>query len=434
MALGSHVLARWTCRAVLIPGAKRTVRQHVPVFKHSDVPTTAQSETRVVAARPIGENAESGARARVLLVDDAVATTPRASYLSAAGYQVHVAVTAEQALERVLQISYDVIVTNTTLPAQSGLALLRSIRRHDHDVPVVVLTATPSVSGAAEAVELKAFRYLTLPIPDEQLESVVALSVGERRVSQEQGSPRSMSDAAIRMNAAFDRCLSSVWTAFQPIVSVQERKVFGYEALLRSTEPSFPHPGAVLDAAQRLGRLPELGALVRKLAAQDFLAAPDEKILFVNLHVSDLVDPSLGAPGAPLTRIADRVVLELTERASLEEVTDAPQRVRRLRELGFRIALDDIGAGYAGLTSYTLLEPEIVKLDMFLVRDIHRSVTKRRVVEHLTRLSQDMGTKVVAEGVETRAELETLLEIGCDLFQGFFFAKPGPAFPDVSFE
>lgn len=401
----------------------------MPASKHSDIPSTAQSETRVVAAQPVRENTEAGvgAGARVLLVDAAAALDGFGSHLCAVGYQVELAATAELALERVTRTSYDVVVTNTTLPAQSGLALLRSVRQHDHDIPVVLLTAAPTVSGATEAVELRAFRYLTLPIADAQLESVVAQSIEERR-------PRSALGATRQLNAAFDSCLNSVWTAFQPIISLKERRVFGYEALLRSTEPSFPHPGAVIDAAQRLGRLSELGAKVRDLAAQSFLAARAEETLFVNLHVTDLADPSLGAPEALLTQMADRVVLELTERASLDEVEDALRRVQRLRELGFSIAVDDIGAGYAGLTSYTLLEPEIVKIDMFLVRDIHRSATKRRVVEHLTRLSQDTGTRVVAEGVENDAELETLLEIGCDLFQGFLFAKPGPAFPAVSFD
>lgn len=407
------------------------VREDVAASKHSGILTTAESETRVVAAQPMSENTHTGSHARVLLVDGEPTAGRLGSHLRKTGYQVDLAATAEIAVDRVRETTYDVIVANTSLPPQSGLMVLRSIRHHDHDVPVVLLANTPTVNGAAEAVELRAFRYLTSPITDEQLEGVVALCVSESRLSRE-NAHRFALNTTKQLSAAFDSCLNGMWTAFQPIVSVQQRKVFGYEALLRSTEPSLPDPGAVLDAAQRLGRLPDLGARVRALAAQSFSTARADESLFVNLHVTDLADPGLRAPGAQLTRMAHRVVLEVTERASLDEVKDAAEQARRLRELGFRIALDDIGAGYAGLTSYALLEPEIVKLDMFLVRDIHLSATKRRVVEHLTRLAQDMGTKVVAEGVENHAELETLLEIGCDLFQGFLFAKPGPAFPDVS--
>jgi EAL domain-containing protein (putative c-di-GMP-specific phosphodiesterase class I) len=125
------------------------------------------------------------------------------------------------------------------------------------------------------------------------------------------------------------------------------------------------------------------------------------------------------------------VVLEITERSSLDEVKDARRRVAALREMGFRIAVDDLGAGYAGLSSFTLLEPEIVKLDMSLIRDIHITSTKQKVVRSMTALSKDMGMTVVAEGVETQAERDCLVDLGCDLLQGFLFAKPGRAFPGV---
>ena len=146
---------------------------------------------------------------------------------------------------------------------------------------------------------------------------------------------------------------------------------------------------------------------------------------------STLLNRWLSAPEAPLSKIAHRVVLEVTERSSLDEVKDVRARVAALREMGFRIAVDDLGAGYAGLTSFTLLEPEIVKLDMSLVRDVHKNSTKQKVIRSMTALSQDMGMTVVAEGVETVEERDALLELDCDLLQGFLFARPGPPFPEV---
>jgi EAL domain-containing protein (putative c-di-GMP-specific phosphodiesterase class I) len=225
--------------------------------------------------------------------------------------------------------------------------------------------------------------------------------------------------------------MAGLWIAYHPIVKAGAREVFGHEALLRSNEPSLPHPGAVLDAAERLDRLNALGRSIRSKAATPYLEDAKGR-LFVNLHVTDLADPSLTDSEAPLTKVADRVVLEITERSSLDEVKDARNRVAELREMGFQIAVDDMGAGYAGLTSFALLEPDYVKLDMSLIRDVHLSATKQKVIRSMTDLCKDMGMKVVAEGIETRDELEALLEIGCDLFQGFLFAKPGPAFPQVS--
>ena len=150
-----------------------------------------------------------------------------------------------------------------------------------------------------------------------------------------------------------------------------------------------------------------------------------------NLHTVDLRDEELFSAEAPLSKFASNVVLEITERASLDDIVDLPARLIRLRKMGYQIALDDLGAGYAGLTSFALLEPEIVKLDMSLVRDVHKNSTKQKVIRSMTALSQDMGMIVVAEGVETVEERDTLLDLDCDLLQGFLFAKPGRPFPEV---
>jgi EAL domain-containing protein (putative c-di-GMP-specific phosphodiesterase class I) len=222
-----------------------------------------------------------------------------------------------------------------------------------------------------------------------------------------------------------------LWVAYHPIVHPGTRSIYGFEALLRSNEPSLPHPGAVLDAAERLGELVTLGRSIRERAAAPIESADGEQTLFVNLHVRDLLDPTLVDPDAPLSRIARRVVLEITERSSLDEVKDVKARVSELREMGFRIAIDDMGAGYAGLTSFALLEPEVVKLDMSLVREVHVSPTKQKVIRSMTSLCKDMGMLIVAEGVETPAERDALVDLGCDLLQGFLFARPGRPFPEV---
>jgi EAL domain-containing protein (putative c-di-GMP-specific phosphodiesterase class I) len=233
------------------------------------------------------------------------------------------------------------------------------------------------------------------------------------------------------LEASYERAIQSLWIAYQPILNANSGSVFGYEALLRSGEPTLPHPGAVIDAAERLDRLEELGRTIRDLATAPVTNAPDRGVLFVNLHVTDLLDSALYSHDSALSQIAHRVVLEITERSALDQVKDARNRVASLREMGFRIAVDDLGAGYAGLTSFALLEPEIVKLDMSLVRDVHKNSTKQKIIRSMAGLSKDMGMLVVAEGVETRDEREALIELGCDLLQGFLFARPGPPFPEV---
>jgi EAL domain-containing protein (putative c-di-GMP-specific phosphodiesterase class I) len=210
--------------------------------------------------------------------------------------------------------------------------------------------------------------------------------------------------------------------AFQPIVSHRRRGVHAFEALMRVTEPVLPNPGAVLSAAERLGRLPVLGRRIRQLVAAK--AAEADALLFINLHPRDLEDDELYASATALAASAHKVVFEITERAHLDDVRDLDARLSTLRELGYRIALDDLGAGYAGLTSFLRLRPDVVKIDMGLVQGLSSDDTKRRLVSSVTELCRGMGVAVVAEGIEERADYAALLELGIDLLQGYAFARP----------
>jgi len=228
-----------------------------------------------------------------------------------------------------------------------------------------------------------------------------------------------------------DRCLAAMTMHFQPIVHASTRARFGYEALLRSTDKSLPHPGAILDAAERLERIPTLGRAVRAQSAKVFAAAPAERgVVFINLHLLDLFDKQLTSAFAPLSKIASRVILEITERTSLEGQIDLRYRVAELRELGYRIAIDDLGGGHSRMGTFTLLDCDLVKLDMSLVRDVDKHPMKQRLIRSVTDLCRDQGITVIGEGVETDAEAQVLVDLGCDLLQGYLIAKPGLPFVD----
>jgi EAL domain-containing protein (putative c-di-GMP-specific phosphodiesterase class I) len=229
-----------------------------------------------------------------------------------------------------------------------------------------------------------------------------------------------------------DRCLAAMTMHYQPIVHAKTRARFGYEALLRSTDKSLPHPGAILDAAERLERIPALGRAVRAQCAKVIAAAePARGVVFINLHLLDLFDKQLTSAFAPLSKVASRVVLEITERTSLEGQLDLRYRVAELRELGFRIAFDDLGGGHARMGTFTLLDCDLVKLDMSLVRDVDKHPLKQRLIRSVTDLCRDQGITVIGEGVETDAEAQVLVDLGCDLLQGYLIAKPGLPFVDA---
>jgi EAL domain-containing protein (putative c-di-GMP-specific phosphodiesterase class I) len=384
-----------------------------------------------------GNQPVSRSRGRVLIADDEpMLLRGFGRVLTRAGYEVICVSDGQQAAELLNQVDFDAIVSDISMPGMSGIQLLRAARERDLDVPVLLVTGAPAVETAVAALEYGAFQYLTKPVDSKQFEAAIEKAVQLHRMALMKrealallGTSSAMAGDRAGLEASFDRALDTLWMAYQPIVRASDRSLFGYEALLRSREPSLPHPGAILDAAERLDRLQQLGRTIRNCASEPIAANPDTGLLFVNLHTRDLLDSTLTSPDSPLSRIASRVVLEITERASLEEIKDTPFHVARLREMGFQIAIDDLGAGYAGLTSFALLEPEIVKLDMTLVRDVHKQKTKQKLIRSMAALCKDMGMMVVGEGVESVEERDALVELGCDLLQGYLFAKPAPPFP-----
>jgi EAL domain-containing protein (putative c-di-GMP-specific phosphodiesterase class I) len=385
----------------------------------------------------------ASAKLRVLVVDDELALTRSlARVLASHGFAVVPVGDGAAAIAALQTGRFDVVLSDIRMPTMDGVELLRALHGIDPDLPVILMTADPRVETAAQAVELGALQYLLKPVPVDELVSSIRRAVDRSEQARRQREALELlrEDPVVAGRAElglhFDRCLATLWIAFQPIVWATDGRLFGYEALLRSTEPTLPHPGAVLDAAEKLQRVHELGRRVRELCAEAFAplhdaAGADDRapLLFVNLHTRDLLDPTLASPTEPLSRLADRVVLEVTERAAMDDVGDVRSRIAALRAMGYRIALDDLGAGYAGLTSFALLEPEFVKLDMSLVRDVDRSPLKQKLIGSMTSLCKDMGMRVVAEGIETVDERSPLVELGCDLLQGYLFARPGRAFP-----
>jgi EAL domain-containing protein (putative c-di-GMP-specific phosphodiesterase class I) len=381
----------------------------------------------------------SGRPGTILLVDDepeAVRAMER--MLRGVGYQVEAFTSARAAIQRVSAGGVHVVVSDISMPEMTGVELLRTIRAHDADLPVVLVTGLPAIDSATDAVEYGAFKYIVKPFEPEVLRLAVErarklyrLARMKREALKLLGANAISADRA-GLEASFDSALESMWMAFQPIVRATDHSVFGYEALLRTEEPTLIRPDLVVDAAERLSSLPRLGRKVRELAATAMVHADPAAALFINLHPLDLADEELFDAMAPLSRLASRVILEVTERAAIEQVDAVERRVSQLRERGFRIAVDDLGAGYAGLSSFALLEPEIVKLDVSLLRDIDQSPVKQKLVASMTTLCKDMGFLVVAEGIETPAERDCVVALGCDLLQGFLFARPGRPFPTAS--
>jgi EAL domain-containing protein (putative c-di-GMP-specific phosphodiesterase class I)/ActR/RegA family two-component response regulator len=385
-------------------------------------------------------SATGGARSqgRVLLADDdAVGARSLARVLERAGFRVDTAPDGRIAIEILKGGEFDVVLSDITMPTMSGLDLLRAVREYDLDTPVILMTAGPDVRTAIKAMEYGALRYLTKPIDNAVLVAEIGYAVGlcrmarlKREALHHIGDLDKFVGDRAGIESRFQRALGRIAMVYQPIVSWAEHEVHAYEALVRSGEPTLANPALLFDAAERTRNLQPLGRVIRSQVANG--ARHGDGLLFVNLHPEDLNDDELFTRTAPLSQLAHRVVLEITERASLDGVKNVRERVDALRALGFKIAIDDLGAGYAGLASFAQLQPDFAKLDMSLVRNIDQDTTRQHVVGTMTRLCRDLGVLVVAEGIETEAERDALIELDCDLLQGYLFARPGPAFPPVA--
>jgi EAL domain-containing protein (putative c-di-GMP-specific phosphodiesterase class I) len=371
----------------------------------------------------------------VLVIDDDVGLrTAHARILTAAGFNVRTCESAEAGAVRLRKGDrFLVIVTDLCMPGMGGIDLLTLVHQLDAELPVVIVTGRPTLHTSIAAVEHHCFRYLLKPVLALTLAETVSaaaathrLSILKRRALEICESDGWRTDAG-SLAERFDSALKQLFMMYQPIVT--SAACFGFEALVRTGEAAFRSPDQLFSAAERLGRVQELGRVIRAHVSADIASAPPDSVLFVNLHASDLTDGELYSPNAALSAHASRIVLEITERKSLDGVADVRSRMADLRKLGYRIAVDDLGAGYAGLSCFNLLEPEIVKLDMALIRGIDSEPRKRALVESMIRVCvQDLGMQVVCEGVETVEERDVLKALGAPLFQGYLFGRPAREF------
>ncbi len=384
-------------------------------------------------APPAPREPEQG---NVLLIDDEPQVLQAyGRVLKSAGFRVTMLSNGAAVEDALARNPIDVVVSDVRMPGLDGIGILQLVHRRDPDLPVVLMTAGGELTSAVKAVEHGAARYLLKPIAPEVLCQTVGevrrlgqLASMQRRAFELFGSAACKEANQRDLARRFDAALDGLYMVFQPIVRWSNRSVFAHEALVRTREQSLFRPDELFAAAESLGRLFELGRAVRRLVAAT-IEQTDARSVFVNLHPADLEDEQLYMSDAPLSAFARRVVLEITERASLSNVADLRDRLAGLRKLGYRIAVDDLGAGYAGLNWFVRLEPEVVKLDMSLTRDVDAQPTKRKLVESMSQLCAELDILVVAEGVETAGERDALVAAGCDLLQGFLFAKPGRPFP-----
>lgn len=222
----------------------------------------------------------------------------------------------------------------------------------------------------------------------------------------------------------------SITCVFQPIFNVQKSAIVGYEALSRGPSNSiFSSPDKLFNAAAKYGLLSQLELLCREIAIDRFAQLKLAGKLFIN--ISPMVILESDHPKGETKKLVERaglsceqVVIEISEKYPAASDELLPEALRKYREYGFQVAIDDLGAGYSGLKQWSELRPDIVKIDRYFVDNCHKDSFKRKFLKAIFDLAQSSNTEVIAEGIEKNEEMALLRQLGMVYAQGFYLAKP----------
>jgi EAL domain-containing protein (putative c-di-GMP-specific phosphodiesterase class I) len=233
---------------------------------------------------------------------------------------------------------------------------------------------------------------------------------GEEKRARTQRILRIISDSALEM-------------VFQPIVDLRKQRIVGLEALARFNAEPKRSPDIWFAEAAQVGLQEELELLALRLACDHLDQIPDRAYLSLNVSPETAASPRLLTlfDGIPVGRL----VFEVTEHAHVSDYAPLTRALNALRARGGRLAVDDAGAGFASLRHILRLSPDFIKLDISLTRDIVSDRAGRALASALIGFAFDIGKKIVAEGIESRDQVDALRDMGVRYGQGYFLARPG---------
>ncbi len=367
-------------------------------------------------------------RLRVLLVDDDPCILDLLEEVfREAGHEVARASSGPGALTEMHGQTFDVALVDYLIPPPHGVEILRSLRRAQPHCIRFLMSGNVDLPVALDAVNqgevsrvlLKPFDPLGLLFEIQEAVSARRQFEAECVLNQDR---RSRAERAALAGCLTGDCL---WLALQPIVASVTHALVAYEALLRSRHPDLALADAVISAAERHGRLPEVARIVTERAAEILASLAPPTLLFINVHPLELMDTrGLEDRLRLLEPWADRVVFEITERSEATGGAVMAERVEELIRRGFRIAVDDLGNGFNALSVLANLKPHFIKVDSSIVRGVHQDPRRRRLASLLAAFGAGVGATVIAETVESPEEETVLTEAGFHLLQGFLFGPP----------
>ncbi len=381
-------------------------------------------------------------RIRVLIADDE--PDVRGALAELIGYEDDLDIVAsagdpDEAASLAASTAPDVALVDVKMPNGGGPRAAREILRRSPRTRVLALSAYEDRDTVLAMLGAGAVGYLVKGTPAEDIVGAIGRAArGQTSVSTEvmagvvdelatqlrraERSTLELEERRERIRNLVDRRAFSL--VYQPILRLSSREVVGFEALARFPQEPVRTPDVWFREAADVGLDLDLQVAATRMALEGLDLLPGDAYVSLNLsHRAAISERLIEAfDDAPLRRI----VVEITEHEPVDDYEALASALERLRGRGARIAIDDAGAGFASLRHTLRLDPDVIKLDISLTRGIDGDRGKRALAKALISFAQEMRMDIVAEGIETEAELETLLALGAGLGQGFFLARPAP--------
>ena len=361
---------------------------------------------------------------QVLLVDDNRTFSKITKLLlEAHQYKVIQAYSGEEALEMV-QNRPDIVILDRTLPDIDGLQVCRKIRENTEfrAIPIIILSAMDKSHDKVEGLYFGADDYLSKPFDNEEL--IARMDAILRRVNFFENSHVRKEELIDQINELIQN--DKITPHYQTLFKGDTLEPFGLEVFNRAPkEHPLSNPEFLFRAALMVGKYFDLEMLGWNKAIKHWKIHRKTEKLFLNCSPY-LVENTRFDSGLihQLAGEIDNLVLEVTERSAVQDYTLFFDKLKDSRKAGLKIAVDDVGSGYASLDSIVQLRPEFVKIDIVLIRDIDSDHLKRNIVEAIVNFCKKSQVLTIAEGIETPEEMKAVKDLGIDILQGYLLSKP----------
>ncbi len=396
----------------------------------------------------------------LVIEDDELIRETLLQLLESHSYRVIAAENGRAGVQMALSEIPDLILCDVQMPELDGYDVLRTLRQNSlaATIPFIFLTAQSDKTDFRRGMELGADDYLTKPFTKAELLGAIASRVLKRQtitqpltVALHQAEARlkdlvndstkvtTLSPEKFALEALLRHALAQgeFQVYYQPQVNIATGQVIGAEALVRWQNPDrgIISPGEFIPLAEETGLIIQIGEWVLLSAcaqAASWLAAGFSPFtISVNLSARQLSDPELKARIVQILETTGlepaNLELEMTESALVENATVAGATLNQLKALGIRIAIDDFGTGYATLGYLKQFAFDSLKIDRIFVRNANEDTQNAAITTAVILLGHSLNMTVIAEGVETEAELDFLKQHQCDIMQGYLFSRPEPA-------